>query len=194
MKKLLLIVIFIFASSLAYTQTDGISYQAVIIDPNGIELPGVDSNGNILPKAKISIRFTILDATNSEEYQEVQTTETDMFGRINLIIGNQNQDTFALIDWDGTAKDLKVEIDFKGTGSSFVDMSREKLTFIPFSYHRNILARGTLIVDDTTDLNGELKVQGPTNLNSTLNVNNNNDTNLSGQLNVEGATNLKSNF
>ena len=194
MKKLLLIVIFIFTSSLVYAQTDGISYQAVIIDPNGIELPGVDSNGNILPNTKISIRFTILDATNSEEYQEDQTTETDLFGRINLIIGNQNPDTFALIDWDGTAKDLKVEIDFKGTGSSFVDMSREKLTFIPFSYHRNILAKGTLIVDDTTDLNGELKVQGPTNLNSTLNVNNNNDTNLSGQLNVEGSTNLKSNF
>jgi hypothetical protein len=177
-----------------YAQTDGISYQAVIINPSGEELPGVDSNGNILPNAKITIRFTILDETNSEEYQEVQTTQTDLYGRINLIIGNQNRENFALIQWDGTPKDLKVEIDFKGSGGNFVDMSREQLTFVPYSYHRNILARGTLIVDDTTDLNGELIVQGPTNLNSTLNVNDNNDTNLSGQLNVQGKTNLKSNF
>jgi len=194
MKKLLLAVIFIFAGLNFYAQTDGISYQAVIIDPNGIELPGVDSDGNILPNAKISIRFTILDATNSEEYQEVQTTQTDLYGRINLIIGNQNRENFALINWDGTPKDLKVEIDFKGSGSNFVDMSREQLTFVPYSYHRNILARGTLIVDDTTDLNGELVVQGPTNLNSTLNVNDNNDTNLSGKLNVQGKTILKNNF
>lgn len=194
MKKLLLAVIFIFAGLNFYAQTDGISYQAVIIDPNGIELPGVDSDGNILPNAKISIRFTILDATNSEEYQEVQTTQTDLYGRINLIIGNQNRENFALVQWDGTPKDLKVEIDFKGSGSNFVDMSREQLTFVPYSYHRNILARGTLIVDDTTDLNGELVVQGPTNLNSTLNVNDNNDTNLSGKLNVQGKTILKNNF
>jgi len=194
MKKLLLIVIFIFVELNIYAQTDGISYQAVIIDPNGIELPGVDSDGNILPNTKISIRFTILDATNSEEYQEVQNTETDLFGRVNLIIGTQNPDNFASLEWDGSAKDLKVEIDFKGSGSNFVDMSREQLTFVPYSYHRNILARGTLIVDDTTDLNGELVVQGPTNLNSTLNVNNNNDTNLSGQLKVEGKTILKNSF
>lgn len=194
MKKSLLLLIFIFASLHIYSQTDGISYQAVIIDPNGVELPGVDSNGNILPNAKIAIRFTILDATNSEEYQEVQSTETDLYGRINLIIGSENRENFALVNWDGTPKDLKVEIDFKGSGNNFVDMSREQLTFVPFSYHRNILARGTLIVDDTTDLNGELVVQGPTNLNSTLNVNNNNDTNLSGELNVEGKTILKNNF
>lgn len=188
MKKLLLTLILL-ASIQAFAQTDGISYQAVIIGPDNQELPGVDAQGNILPNATVSIRFTILDANNTIEYQEVQTTNTDQYGRINLLIGEVDPDGFTQISWDGTNKDLKVEIDFSG-GSSYVDMSREKLTFLPYAYHRNITATGTLNVDDATFLNGELTVQGPTNLNSTLDVNNNNETNLSGELHVEGATTL----
>ena len=194
MKKGILLAIICLLSIQLFAQTDGISYQAVIIGPDNQELPGVDAEGNILPNATIAIRFSILDATNTLVYQEMQTTNTDQYGRINLLVGKADPDAFTLIEWDGTSKDLKVEIDFSGAGSNFVDMSREELTFVPYSYHRNITARGTLVVDDTTDLNGELKVQGPTNLNSTLNVNDNNATNLSGSLDVEGATNLKSSF
>lgn len=189
MKKAIFSTLLFFLTFQVFAQTEGISYQAVIIGPDKQELPGVDATGNILPNASIAIRFTILDATNNVVYQEVQKTQTDQYGRINLLIGKAKPDEFKQIDWDGTAKDLKVEIDFKG-GANFVDMSREVLTFIPYAYHRNITAHGTLIVDGATDLNGELKVQGPTNLNSTLNVNNQNATNLSGVLNVEGHTNL----
>ncbi len=192
MKKILIVILFLHSIQ-AFTQTDGISYQAVIIGPNNQELPGVDAEGNILPEATIALRFTILDANNAIEYQEVQTTNTDQYGRINLLIGEVDPDGFAQISWDGTNKDLRVEIDFSG-GSSFVDMSREKLTFLPYAYHRNISATGTLTVDDASFLNGELTVQGPTNLNSTLDVNNNNETNLSGELYVEGATSLNNNL
>lgn len=171
----------------AFTQTDGITYQAVIIGPDRQELPGIDAENNILPNATVAIRFTIIDANNSLEYQEVQTTNTDQYGRINLLIGAADHDAFTKINWDGTNKDLKVEIDFTG-GSDYVDMSREQLTFLPFAFHRNIQATGTLAVDDKTYLNSELTVQGPTHLNSTLDVNNNNKTNLTGALNVEGKT------
>ncbi len=189
MKKLLIAILFLFCIK-AFAQTDGISYQAVIIGPDNQELPGVDAEGNILPDATIALRFTVIDANNATEYQEVQTTNTDQYGRINLLIGEMDPDGFAQISWDGTNKDFRVEIDFSG-GSSFVDMSREQLTFLPFAYHRNITATGTLNVDDDAFLNGELTVQGPTNLNSTLDVNNNNKTNLSGELHVEGKTVLK---
>lgn len=188
MKKVLLVTL-LFASLQMAAQTNGISYQAVIVGPDTQELPGADAEGNILPNATIAVRFTIIDANNMTEYQEVQTTNTDQYGRINLIIGKEDPDAFAEISWDGTNKDLKVEIDFNG-GSNFEDMSREKLTFLPYAYHRNITATGTLTVDDATFLNGELMVQGPTQLNSTLNVNNGNATNLSGDLAVEGETNL----
>ena len=195
MKKLLLVICIITNALALNAQTDGITYQAVIIDPNPQELPGVDAQGNILPNAVVALRFTILDANNLEEYQEVQITNTDPFGMINVIIGhgeptNLGTGDFTMISWDGTAKSLRVDIDFAG-GDSFVDMSRQELTFVPYAFHRNITATGTLTVDDLTFLNGELQVQGPTNLNSSLDVNNQNATNLSGSLTVEGHTELR---
>jgi len=192
MKKIILLTLICLASLQLHAQTDGISYQAVIVGPNETELPGVDAQGNILPNSTVAIRFTILNANNSTEYQEIQTTNTDQYGRINLIIGSVDPNGFALISWDGTAKNLKVEIDFSGGGNSYVDMSRQELTFTPYAYHRNITATGTLSVDDATFLNGELIVQGPTILNSTLSVNKGDATNLSGLLNVTGKTDLKS--
>lgn len=194
MKKLLLTLgCFICLLSQIIAQTDGITYQAVIISPNVLELPGIDSEDNYLPSTTIAIRFTIYDSGNQIEFQEVQITETDEFGRINLLIGDGDHDYFKEISWDGTPKDLKVEIDFDA-GNNFETMSRERLTFLPFAYHRNITATGTLTVDDRTFLNGELQVEGPTNLNSTLNVNNGNATNLTGNLSVDGVTNLNEAF
>lgn len=193
MKKILTLIFFMCSMFYALAQTDGITYQAVIIGPDDLELPGVDSEGNYLPNTTIAVRFTIYDSGNQIEFQEVQITETDDFGRINLLIGEAEHDYFKEISWDGTPKDLKVEIDFEA-GNNFEEMSRERLTFLPYAYHRNITATGTLTVDDRTYLNGELQVEGPTNLNSTLNVNNGNTANLSGDLNVDGETNLNDAF
>lgn len=189
MKKLLTLVFFLCTLFFANAQTDGITYQAVIIDPENLELPGVDSEGNYLPNTTIAIRFTIYDSGNQIEFQEIQITETDDFGRINLLIGEAEHDYFKEISWDGTPKDLKVEIDFEA-GSNFEEMSREALTFLPYAYHRNITATGTLTVDDKTFLNGEMEVQGPTNLYSTLTVHDTNPTLLTGTLDVDGDTNL----
>ncbi|WP_406684091.1 hypothetical protein N1F78_15580 [Seonamhaeicola sp. MEBiC1930] len=188
-KKLLTLGFFLLISMVTFAQTDGITYQAVIIGPDDLELPGVDSEGNYLPSTTVAIRFTIFESGNLVEFQEIQTTTTDEFGRINLIIGSVNHDDFEKISWDGTPKDLKVEIDFNG-GSDYVDMSREILTFVPYAYHRNITATGTLEVDDNTFLNGELQVKGTTNLNSTLNVTDGNTTNLTGRLEVDSLANL----
>lgn len=195
MKTVLSIIFFLITTLTVFAQTDGISYQAVIIDPNPKELPGIDAQGNILPNAAIAIRFTIMDSNNAEEYQEVQTTKTDQFGMINLMIGQGvptgiGTGDFTLISWDGDQKSLQVEIDFKGTGNNFVDMNRQELSFVPYAAHRDITATGTLTVDDATDLNGELRVHGPTTLNSSLDVNNDNATNLTGSLAVGAATDL----
>ncbi len=189
MKKILTLTFFVCAMFQAMAQTDGITYQAVIIDPEALELPGVDVSDNFLPNTTIAIRFTIYDSGNQLEFQEVQITDTDDFGRINLLIGDAEHDYFKEISWDGTSKDLKVEIDFEA-GNNFETMSRERLTFLPFAFHRNITATGTLTVDDRSYLNGELIVQGPTTLESTLDVINENATNLTGTLTVAGETNL----
>ena len=180
MKKILAIVILWSVGMSLYAQTDGITYQAVIIDPNGREMPGVDSEGNILPNTIISIRFTILDINNNEIYQEVQATNTDQYGMINLLIGIGDPVGFAEINWDGTRKDLKVEVDFNNSGENYIGLSRQSLLFVPYAYHRNISAAGTLTVDGETDLN------------SAVRVNNGSPFTLSGSLTVMGKTAIDS--
>ena len=192
MQKLIQITLFLFLSMQVFSQTDGISYQAVIIGPDNQELPGVDAQGNILPNATIAMRFTIFDSNNQIEFQEEQITSTDQYGRINLTIGETDPTGFTMISWDGSTKNLLVEIDFDGGGNAYVEMSEQELLFVPYAYHRNITATGTLKVDGATELYSELTVDGITDLNDILNVNNNSATNLSGDLNVDGVANLNS--
>ena len=192
MQKLIQITLFLFLSMQVFSQTDGISYQAVIIGPDNQELPGVDAQGNILPNATIAMRFTLFESNNQIEFQEEQITSTDQYGRINLTIGETDPTGFTMISWDGSTKNLLVEIDFDGGGNAYVEMSEQELLFVPYAYHRNITATGTLKVDGATELYSELTVDGITDLNDILNVNNNSATNLSGDLNVDGVANLNS--
>jgi len=213
MKKILTLFCFLCITVQAFAQTDGMTYQAVIISPDALELPGINSEGNYLPNTTIAIRFTIYNQFNQVEFWEIQTTDTDDFGRINLLIGDGNHDYFKEMNWDGTPKDLKVEIDFDA-GSNFIEMSRERLTFLPYAYHRKIEAtdsltvhgsswlRGNLVVElptelkssleviNDTNLGGNLTVADETNLNGALNVNNNSPSNLTGDLAVNGASAL----
>ena len=188
-------------------QTDGINYQAVIIDPYPEEIPGIDVTGNILPNTEINVRFSILSSSGNTDYQEIHTTKTDEYGMINLVIGKGNSvtGTFTEINWDGSTKNLKVEIDLDGTYSNLSD---QELLFIPYAYHRDIIASGNLTVDGNSllkgkldinkDINvggdakidGELIVDDNTLLNANLTVANSSKSELSGDLTVNGKTTL----
>ncbi|MHC1702920.1 MAG: hypothetical protein AB9846_03330 [Tenuifilaceae bacterium] len=210
MKKLALLVLSLFVTAQLYSQSQGISYQAVLIDKNDQEIPGVDISGNIIPNRPILVRFSILDLAGTIDYQEEHSTSTDEFGMINLTIGIGTQTAaspiaFSGIDWNGTPKNLKVEISLGSTDVLYTDFSDQVLTFVPYAYHKNITATGTMIIEDVTDLNSDLNVNngsptyltgtidvdGIANLNSALNVNNSSATNLSGELNVQGETTLQ---
>ena len=130
MKRVLLILLI--TAFQGFSQTQGISYQAVILSPTALEIPGVNAQGNILANSAVSIQFTIVDAAGSEEFQEYHTTSTDRYGMVNLLIGNgtATYNSFNDIVWDGTAKKLKVGIDFKG-GSNYVPLSSQELTYMP---------------------------------------------------------------
>ncbi|MDA9340121.1 hypothetical protein N9Q78_01895 [Polaribacter sp.] len=132
MKKLLLIVMFMTTLFQGFSQTKGISYQAVILSPTPQEIPGVDAQRNILANSTIAIQFTIVDASGSEVFQEYHTTSTDRYGMINLSIGNgtTTYSSFNDIVWDGTTKKLKVGIDFSG-GSNFSPLSEQNLSYMP---------------------------------------------------------------
>lgn len=201
MKKIALILLCFFAAHTLSAQTDGITYQAVIIDMNVQQIPGQDIPSNNLPNQPLEVRFSIFNDAGSLEYQETQRTETDPFGMIHLTIGQSTPSgaSFDEIYWIDE-KTLQVEINLND-GNGFVNFSNQQLTYIPYVKHREIIATSTLDVDGETNLNsslsvnnqnptlltGTLTVDGETNINSDLTVNNQATTLLTGDLFVEGA-------
>jgi len=139
----------------AIAQVEGITYQAVLVDNNPDEIPGIDVPSNNIPNQELRIQFTIVDAFGDIAYQETQDTQTDAYGTINLTIGEgqttgQGVTNFNLINWDGP-KTLQVGIDLQ-SGSNFVPFSQQPLTYVPYVRHRNLIA------DGITDLNNDLNV------------------------------------
>tara|TARA_R110002072_G_scaffold7503_2_gene40790 strand:+ start:579739 stop:583038 length:3300 start_codon:yes stop_codon:yes gene_type:complete len=187
MKKLLLFCFTIILSLTAVAQTDGLSYQAIIINPEPQELPGVDAENTILVNTEVAFRFTIIDANGAIEYQEIQDTTTNDFGMVNLTIGQGIPSTglFTEIFWNGTKKDLQVEINLDG---NFNELSYQRLLFVPYAFHRDIIATGFLDVAGNVFFGSNLTVNGITNLNNKLSVTNESQTLLSGTLTVEGKT------
>ena len=107
MKRLLLAMLLLITATQGFSQTKGISYQAVILSPQAQEIPGVNAQGNILANTAISIQFTVINSSNNEEYHEKHSTRTDSYGMINLLIGNgtpTGSNDFSDILWNGTVK------------------------------------------------------------------------------------------
>ncbi len=191
MKQLITILILLLSVPIAYAQSDGMSYQAVLLDKNPLEIPGQDIGGNYLAETEVTLRFTIQDQNQFIEFQETQITTTDPFGMVNLIIGQgmlspESAGAFNEINWDGTPKFLIIDLSYDG--SDLEELSRQNLLFVPYALHRNIIATQTLDVDGATTLNNTLDVSGATVLNNTLNVTG--ETILENNLTVDGTTQL----
>ena len=120
MKRFLLFLLFsLFISNSGFAQNTGITYQAVIYNPDGEELPGVDNPYAPLINQSICIQFSIVDADGNTEYQEQAQATTDAFGMVNLLIGTNTQTEgyavdFANVEWSEATKFLVVELDVKG--------------------------------------------------------------------------------
>jgi len=103
-----------------FAQNKAINYQAVIVDPNPIQVPGADLAGQPLAKANICLKFSFVNSKGVVEYTETQKTVTDDFGLINLMIGSGNSGlssssvgifpTFGQLKWDENPKTLVVYI------------------------------------------------------------------------------------
>jgi hypothetical protein len=168
MKKLFLILTGLALTYSLSAQKHGITYQAVIIDKNPQEIPGVDITGNYLPNYPLTVRFTIQDTTGKVEYQETQQTKTDKFGIINLTIGlgvvtSASPNVFREIDWNGNGKDLKVEISLGEATTNFTELSFQSLYFVPYAFHRNITATGTMIIEGASTINDQVTINADLN-------------------------------
>ena len=133
-----LIAISLLISLSAHSQRTGISYQALIIKPDGEQLPGFNNQNAPLVNTAICLEFIIIDHNNSIEYSEYQSITTDKYGMVNLTIGTGNfaggsSGGWDNIIWSENSKRLKVRLDVSGTCSGFVEISDQELTSVPFA-------------------------------------------------------------
>jgi hypothetical protein len=129
MKKLVLFILLLI--SVAANAQKGISYQAVILDPTAIEIPGSNISGQPFVNGSLWVKFAIYSGTNTQ-FEEVQQTKTDAYGLINLMIGSVANTSFNELVWDSNQKNLQVYVSFT-QGASYTKVSDQKLTYSPYA-------------------------------------------------------------
>lgn len=148
MYKNLFILFLVFTSWVAYGQQNGLNYQAVILDPNPIEIPGQVISGQPLANGNVWLRFTFV-SKEGIDYEEIHATKTDAYGLVNLVIGKgipawnigsnaasgeSKYKQFDSIIWDENLKKLNVSVNFNGS-STFTEVSNQLLTFTPYALY-----------------------------------------------------------
>jgi len=131
MKKLLSLLFFI--PLLIFGQTpQGVGYQGVATDLNGVELIN----------QAISIQASVLSssATGNVEWQEEHSVTTDAFGLFALTIGqgistgNGSITNFADISWGSATHFLKIEMDVNG-GTNYSHMGTNQMMSVPYALY-----------------------------------------------------------
>jgi hypothetical protein len=132
MKKYLFSLIFLFVSFVGFSQK-GLSYQAVILDPTKIEIPGQDIAGQPLVNGEVWLKFSIYTGALMQ-FEEVQKTKTDGYGLVNLLIGSVASTSFNSLNWDGVQKSMQVFVSFN-QGASYTKVSDQKLYYNPYALY-----------------------------------------------------------
>ncbi len=127
-KILFLILLLLFCNNL-FAQQLGFSYQAIAIDRSKAEGFGKDSQGEVLADTDVSLRFSLLEGSESGTvvYEETHQTTTDIFGIFRLVIGRGITNSNANLEdlqWGVLPYFLQVEIDL---GDGFVILGIEEL-------------------------------------------------------------------
>jgi hypothetical protein len=138
MKKIYLLLVFL-ACTIGYSQTNGISYQALILNPNLKKMPGINEANTALANQKICLQFIIKDEQRQLEYQETVSTSTDELGMVNVIIGSGSQTGGYAIDfksviWNSSTKTLNVGVNISGSCGSFTEVSDQIFNSVPFAF------------------------------------------------------------
>ena len=127
----------VFYSLKAQNLPQGISYQAVAIKKEKVNLGGENLSYIYWSKKDIVVRFSIYDTYpgGNVEYSETHNTKTDDYGVFNLIIGKGDKVSgiFEEINWELGDAHLKVEIDFDGFGK-FELIGIEKFWSVPYAF------------------------------------------------------------
>ncbi len=144
-KKQLLIILFglLGLSTFAQTNKKTLNYQAVILDPKAIDIPGASITGQPLNKGNVCLRFSLLNTQGGLDYEETQQVTTDEYGLVNVSIGTGTQassnstsiyKSFDSVVWISSVKSLKVSVSFDGC-SSFKQVSSQALNYTPYALY-----------------------------------------------------------
>ena len=165
-KRLLSVLLIAICQNIAFSQVvppQGISYQAVIINRNIKELPGKDITESYYSNMEMIVKFSILSSqTGPTEYEETQNAITDVYGLLNLVIGQGKPigAAFNTIDWSINAKWLKVDIDFNKEGF-FEPFSLEKMWSVPYAFYSEQSSDSLILKVNGTDRQLKLGEKSP---------------------------------
>ena len=158
MKHILLTVLIFVSLTLMAQVPQGVGYQGVATDSEGIELVN----------QAISIRASVLSgsANGIIEWEETHSTSTDTFGLFNLTIGQGNntgnglQVNFADISWGTNTHFLKIEMDATG-GNDFSFMGTNQMMSVPYALYAENTTLDTVSIQNIA-LGSSLWVEHPT--------------------------------
>ena len=121
----------VFHSAHAQTPLKTINYQALIVDPAAIELPGNAVQAQLYLNKEVWVKFGIYAGTTLQ-FEELHKTKTDGYGLINLEIGAGENTvaagTFASIKWSSTLMKLVTQVSFN-QGAKYTEVSNRGLNF-----------------------------------------------------------------
>ena len=141
--KHLLFITISFLSLNAYAQTNRktLNYQAVILDPKAIDIPGASITGQPLNKGNVCLRFSLLNAQGGLDYEETQQVTTDEFGLVSVAIGVGTQGnstsmykSFESVQWNASVKSLKVSVSYDAC-ASFKQVSTQSFNYTPYALY-----------------------------------------------------------
>ncbi len=148
--KITVAFLFFILSTVAYSQTPGFNYQALILDNTEVEIPGeAITSKRPLALENVIMRFSI-ESTNTILYTETHDVVTDENGMISVIVGEgvPVTSTFDQIAWDGELKYLNVEINIVRNNEGFTLLDSQKIVYLPQEIPENT----TKIVYSLNDL------------------------------------------
>lgn len=155
---LMLVTLFICFNTIAQAPPQGINYQAVARDNNGL----------ILANTPISVKLFIINdiVINTLEYAEEHTSiTTNQFGLFTLVIGEGTQIgglvSFNNIAWGSGNHYVKVEAN---TGTGYIDMGTMQLWSVPYALYAGNVVNGVTGPTGPAGigLTGPTGAQGPT--------------------------------
>jgi hypothetical protein len=126
----------VFHSAHAQTPLKTINYQALIVDPAAIELPGNAVQAQLYLNKEVWVKFGIY-AGATLQFEELHKTKTDGYGLINLEIGAGENTvaagTFAAINWGSSLMKLMTQVSFN-QGAKYTEVSNRGLNYLPYAH------------------------------------------------------------